>query len=145
MPRHRRFDMGPPPTDADQVSFDMAGSYTKDPKRTWVEMFTCVGLAPAGALDDLTSAIRIDPVTGNRRYDALSCMAFVRQVLVPDDLPRFEELVHDTDRLVGLLDLVHLVAWLSDELTLRPTRPSSASEPGGARRDGEVTPVAAAG
>lgn len=136
--------MGPPPTPDDQVTFDFTGWYTADPTATWTETFTCVGLAPAGVLEDLTTAIRVDPVTGNRRYDTLSCMAFVRQVLVPADVDRFEALLHDNDRVVGLIDLVQVVAWLSDELTLRPTRRSSASTLGGARPDGEAMPVGAA-
>jgi hypothetical protein len=103
-----------------------------------------VGLAPAGVLDDLTTAIRVDPNTGARRYDTLSCMAFVRQVLVEADVDRFEALMRDKDRIVGLIDLVQLVAWLSDELTLRPTRPSSGSTPGGGQQDGAPTPVGAA-
>lgn len=145
MPRHRSFQLGPPPTDADYVTFDLSGKRSSDPDGPgWTEAFTCVGLAPAGVLEDLTTSIRVDPNTGSRRYDTLSCMAFVRQVLVPDDKGRFEALLHDTDRVVGLIDLVQLVAWLSDELTLRPTRPSSGSTPGGGQLDGAAMPVGAA-
>jgi hypothetical protein len=140
VPRHRQFQLGPPPTIDDQVTFEVTGQFTKNDAETWSETFTCVGLAPAGVLEDLTSAIRVNPVTGTRRYDTLSCMAFVREVLVEEDKERFETLMHDQNRIVGLIDLVSVVAWLSDELTLRPTRPSSVSTPGGGRLDGEATP-----
>jgi hypothetical protein len=144
VPRHRQFALGPPPTKADEVTFELTGQFTSDDTQTWSEHFACIGLAPAGALDDLTTSITISPTTGARRYDTLSCMAFLRQVLVPEDRERFEALAHDGDRIVGLIDLVGIVAWLSDELTLRPTRPSSVSGAGGERRDGEATPVGAA-
>jgi hypothetical protein len=144
VPRHRSFSLGPAPTPADNVTFDLSGERSSNPEDRWTETFTCVGLAPAGVLEDLTSAIRVDPTTGMRRYDTLSCMAFVRAVLVPEDTGRFELLLHDTDRVVGLIDLVQVVAWLSDELTLRPTRPLSVSTPGGGQRDGAATPVGAA-
>jgi hypothetical protein len=126
------------------VSFTLEGGHTRAPEQRWSEAFTCVGLCPAGVLEDLTSAIRIDPTTGRRRYDTMSCMAFVRAVLVPEDTERFDVLLHDPDRVVGLIELVNLVAWLSDELTLRPTPRSSASTAGGARPDGEATPAGAA-
>lgn len=137
--------MGPPPGADDAVTFDISGQYTRQPDaEPWTEMFTCVGLAPAGVLESLTSSISLEPQTGRRRYNTMSCMAFVRAVLVDEDIERWDALLEDNDRIVGLIDLVGIVAWLSDELTLRPTRPSSVSTPGGERRDGEVMPVAAA-
>jgi len=145
MPRHRQFSLGPPPSAEDAVSFDVTGQFTSDPDREpWSERFHCVGLAPAGVLEALTTSIALDATTGRRRYNSMSCMAFVRAVLVPEDVERWDALLEDTDRIVGLIDLVGIVAWLSDELTLRPTRPSSDFGPGGGRRDGEATPVGAA-
>jgi hypothetical protein len=137
--------MGRPPSADDAVTFDISGQFTRDPEaEPWTERFTCVGLAPAGVLEALTTSISLDATTGRRRYNSMSCMAFVRAVLVPEDVERWDALLEDTDRLVGLIDLVGIVAWLSDELTLRPTRPSSAFMPGGERRDGEATSVGAA-
>ena len=143
MPRHRTFTLGAPPTDEDHVTFDLTGQYTTRPEETWMETFTCYGMAPGAVLEDLSQAIGIDQTTGRRRYSSVSCMSFVASVLIPEDRDRFSELLHDTERMVGLLDLVQVVVWLSDELTLRPTRPSSASMPGGERRDGAATPVVA--
>jgi hypothetical protein len=143
MARHRSFDVGDPPTTDDQVSFDVTGRFTSRPDERWTETFQCVGLCPAGTLDALTTTVQLT-TDGRRRYNSMSCMAFVRAVLIEDDVPRWDALLTDTDRIVGLIDLVGIVAWLSDELTLRPTQPSSASGPGGERRDGEVTPEVAA-
>jgi hypothetical protein len=144
MPRFRSFDMGRAPTEDDRVTFELTGDYTARPGERWTETFTTVGMAPAGVLESLTSAITLDPLTGRRRYSTVNCMSFVRSVLIPEDRQRFEALCEDVDRLVGLIDLVQVVAWLSDELTLRPTPPLSVSTAGGEQRDGEVTPVAAA-
>jgi hypothetical protein len=145
MPRRRTFDMGPPPAVDDRVSFELTGAYTSRPDERWTETFTTYPLAPAAVLESLTLSMAIDPNTGIRRYSTTHCMEFVLGVMLPEDRQRFQELCEDPERMVGLIDLVHVVSWLSDELTLRPTPPSSASTPGGARRDGEVTPEAAVG
>lgn len=144
MPRHRTFDMGRPPGPDDAVTFELTGRYTTEPDREpWRESFTCYGMAPAGVLESLTTTISLTP-DGRRRYNALSCMEFVQAVLVPEDRDRFRALAEDPERMVGLIDLVSVVAWLSDELTLRPTPPSSGSTPGGGQLDGAATPVGAA-
>lgn len=140
MARHRTFTMGPPPTVDDRVTFDVVGQYTTRPTETWSETFSTVGLAPAGVLEDLTSAIQLG-ADGRRRYNTMSCMGFIRGVIIEDDRERFEALARDPDRLVGLVELVQVVAWLSDEITLRPTQPSSGSTPGGGSQDGVVTRV----
>jgi hypothetical protein len=142
MPRRRTFDMGPPPAVDDRVSFDLTGEYTSRPGDRWSETFTTYPMAPAAVLEALTGSMAVDPITGRRRYSTTHCMEFVIGVLLPDDRERFQLLCEDPERMVGLIDLVQVVSWLSDELTLRPTPRSSASTPGGARPDGEATPVA---
>lgn len=144
MPRRRTFDMGPPPAVDDRVAFDLSGAYTSRPDERWTETFTTYPLAPAATLENLVQSMALDPRTGLRRYSATHCMEFVLGVLLPEDRQRFTELCEDPERMVGLIDLVHVVSWLSDELTLRPTPPSSASTPGGERRDGAAMPVDAA-
>lgn len=143
MPRRRTFDL--PALDVeDRVSFELTGQITSRPTDRWSETFTTYPLAPAAVLEALTLSMAVDPNTGVRRYSTTHCMEFVLGVLLPEDRERFQRLCEDPERMVGLIDLVHVVAWLSDELTLRPTPPLSASGPGGAQRDGVATPVAAA-
>ena len=144
MPRRRTFDLGPPPNPDDRVTFELTGFFTSRPDERWSETFTTYPVAPAGVLEALTESMAVDPNTGRRRYNTTRCMEFVTGVLLPEDRDRFEALVIDPERMVGLIDLVQVVVWLSDELTLRPTPPLSASGPGGAQRDGEATPVVAA-
>lgn len=148
MPRaHKTFRLGRAPTEDDRLSFELVGHYTNPPADgpdEWSETFTCVGLAPAGVLEDLTTTMSVDALTGRRRYSTMACLGFIHQVLIPDDEERFDVLMHDKNRIVGLIEMVEVTAWLSDMLTLRPTGPSSGSTPGGGTTEAEAMRAAAA-
>jgi hypothetical protein len=56
---------------------------------------------------------------------------FMERSLIPDDWPRFQQLVNDPDRVVRLDKLGEIVAWLVEEYAGQvPTEPSKASSSG---------------
>ena len=87
----------------------------------WSEDFTALPKVPSVALDDLAQSVRIDS-KGRQAYNAPSVLNFLRRVIVPDDLERFEALVSDPARNVELDLMADVMNWLVDELGGRPTK-----------------------
>lgn len=94
---------------------------------TWSETFRCLPTAPGGALDDLVSAVSVDE-RGNIAFSRVSVLRFIREVLIPGDENRFEQMVRDKYKLLDLEVLGQIMMDLSEELTgRRPTGPQRTS------------------
>lgn len=123
---HRTFGNAEP-EQRSTVTFTLQGTTmaTADqPAEVWKEDFTCVPVAPAGVLDDIAASMVTD-AKGNIILNAPSLLAFLRGVLVDDDVPRMEALARDKRRLLPLEDLGNVVMWLTKELTGHPSTPAS--------------------
>lgn len=123
---HRTFGSDEPEK-LEPVTFTLRGTImgTDDqPAEVWKEDFTCVPVAPAGVLDDIAASIVTD-AKGNMILNAPSLLAFLRGVLVDEDVPRMEALARDKRRLLPLEDLGNVVMWLTKELTGHPSTPAS--------------------
>lgn len=138
MARHRLFSQ--PVSTTEPLTFELEGSYQqpnpkwpgpstksaphKIPKSSsvkWSETFTCVPQAPGGMIDDMTGTLVRDPATGGRRYEPTTVIRFVREVVIDDDLDRFEALIHDTKRVVSVTTLIDIALWLIEEYSGRPS------------------------
>jgi hypothetical protein len=138
MARHRAFSQAL--STVEPISFELAGSYQepnpdwpspstketphkipKTKKVEWTETFNCLPVAPGGLIDDMTGTLVQDPVTGGRRYEPTSVIRFVRSVVVDEDLRRFEELIHDTKRVVSVTTLIDVALYLIEEYSSRPS------------------------
>lgn len=137
MARHRAFSQV---ASTDPITFDLSGSYqTKNPEWPgpatdenqhdipemitvdWEETFHCLPTAPGAVIDDLAGTLAVDPTTGGRIYKMGSTVQFLRDVIVDEDLGRFEALFRDRKRVIGLHTLVDVVMWLNEEYSARPT------------------------
>lgn len=107
----------------------------------WSETFTCLPVAPAGVLDDLSSSVSVDD-DGVPRVHQMRLLRFFRGVLEDEDVARFNLLVHDKERMLELTMLAEIMNWLTEELVGHPTTPSSTS--GRGRRPTGRTSTAAA-
>jgi hypothetical protein len=110
--RHRDFAI---PTDSgrEPPTFTLAG-----------EKFTCLPVAPAGALNDLVAGI--GEIDGNTVYSAPNLIAFCEAVLVEGDEKRFRKVVHSKKTVVPIETLGDVVMWLAEVLVDRPTEPPRA-------------------
>lgn len=135
---HRKF-IDEPTQEGDEpepIAFTLGGVGSIDGQK-WEESFSAVPVAPGGVLDDLTSSVSLDERTGNTVVHHMRVLQFFRGVLIDDDVERFEALVRDKNRVVPLEKLADILAWLTEELTGRPTQPSSTS--GRGRRNAGTT------
>jgi hypothetical protein len=127
----RSFTSRPPdqrPTEPVQFQLDGVGWVTG---KEWAEVFTCVEEVNSGVLDDLASSMSQDD-RGNIRWHQPSILRFMRGVLIEPDVERFNNLVHDKDRIIKIEVLGDLTLWLAEELSGHPTsgrEPSTSGRP----------------
>lgn len=96
----------------------------------WREEFWLLPTAPVGVVDDLLSSITLTE-DGKLSYRQVSVLRFFRGILVDADVPRFEALMRDKDRVVDLGTLGEIMMELGEEmLGVRPTLPPSPSTGG---------------
>lgn len=124
----RRFTQASPTHVDEEITFvlDGVGVITGEP---WEETFRVVPVAPAGVLDDLAASVGVTDA-GDRVWNQVSLLRFIRGVIVDEDVPRFQRLTHDKDRVVALQLLGDVMIWLSGELVGHPTTRPSASTGG---------------
>lgn len=123
MPTFSSDDYEPPPPQP----FKLTGR-TLAMQEPWEEVFSILGSAPQGALVDLAQSVTIKD--GNIEYNANSVVRFLRAVLVPVDELRFDQLLHDKDRVVPIEQLGAVMLWAAGLVAERPTGPLSNSTPG---------------
>lgn len=124
--RHRTFGARPErdEPEPDPITFTVEGRFATSGDR-WSETFTVVPVAPGGVLDDVARMVGVDG-RGKRVWNAPSVMKFLTGVLIEPDVARFDDLVHDKERLVELEALGEITEWVSEQLfNPRPTQPSS--------------------
>lgn len=81
--------------------------------------FTAVAQASPAAILDFTE--KVEPETGARPAAALA--QFLKDVLIPEDVARFDELVHDKAVRLDVAALGEVTTWLMELYTKRPTLP----------------------
>lgn len=123
------------------IPFEIEGVHFSDPDRVWVETFHALPFAPSGVLDDLSRSVSQDQ-RGRVAFHRTSVVQFFEGVLVEEDVQRFQDLVHDKDRIVELEDLAAIMAELQKAITGVPLPRRSSSTNGRGR--GPSTSVATA-
>lgn len=107
---------------ADPVIADIGGTLLSG-EGEWSRSFQCLPIIPAGAMDDLSNMVYVDQRTGKQMYNAPSLIGFMKQVIVPEQVDEFVELMHSTEFLVDLAELGACMEWVVEELMSRPTQP----------------------
>lgn len=111
-----------------------------DTGKEWSETFRCLPEAPGGALDDIAAAVSVNE-RGEIAFSRVSVLRFIRDVLVPADEQRFEQMVRDKHKLLDLDLLGAIMMDLSQELTgQRPTGPQRTSPGSSAGTESGSTP-----
>lgn len=111
--RHASFTV-PRPTD-EPVTFELCYERNKGTKAKprWVAEtaeFTCSSRVPAGVIAELFA----------RGGGIGAMLLFLDAVLTEDDVPRYKELVHDTNVQVPGATIAEVVSWLLDEYGGKP-------------------------
>jgi hypothetical protein len=88
----------------------------------WDEVFTCVKALPAGVLAEIGVTVGVND-RGELSYGRQAVVRFLRSMLVPEDRLRYDELVHDTDRVVEVEDLGPIMILLIGKLSAHPSGP----------------------
>lgn len=111
-----------------------------DSGEEWSETFRCLPTASGGALDDLVSAVSVND-RGEVEFSRVSVLRFVRELLIPADVVRFEQMVRDKRRLIELDVLGAIMMDLAQEVTgQRPTGPQRTSPSSSAGTENGSTP-----
>lgn len=135
----KRFDLPDPPAPAEPLEFEIAGR-TRDrvladgttiAGEPFVERFRVVDVVPFGCIDDLARTVEVRP-DGEVMYGKHATLAFMRQVIVPDDRDRWNALLTDPERIVPIDHVASIMLWVVGETTDRPTGPRSNSHNGSA-------------
>lgn len=98
----------------------------------WSERFHCVPDIPPAAWDDLASSVGTDR-RGRQVYNHVSLLRFFNQVLVDDDVERFNDLMADKDKAVEIEVLGEIMEWLTEAESGVPTQRRPASTNGAGR------------
>lgn len=109
---HRDFTITP--TQQDPPTFSVAG-----------REFKCLPEPPAGVLTDLIASAEGSPVA-----QTIALVGFISGCMSDADAEAFQLLIHDKDTIVPLETLGHIVEWLTEQYSDRPTTPPSSSPAG---------------
>lgn len=111
--------------------FDLSGTGVMSGKE-WTERFHCVPDIPPAAWDDLSSSVGTDR-RGRQVYNHVSLLRFFNQVLVDEDVERFNDLMSDKDKAVEIEVLGEIMEWLTEAASGVPTQRRPASTNGAGR------------
>lgn len=106
---------------AEPPTIDLEGPHTSDADKTWQESFTCLRVAPAAVLDVIAGSVNVNRAGQVTAIHQAQAIPILRELIVPTDIGRFEQLLADRDRVVDLATLWEAAMWVVGQLTGRPT------------------------
>lgn len=92
----------------------------------WEETFTTRTSLPGAVLDEMMGSVTMAKNGQGMKIHQAQSIPILRQVIAPADLPRFEKLIVDHDRVVDLTVLWMAATYAVETMSGRPTGGSGA-------------------